>query len=45
MTVCASDGAARVKAGAGELEAASIAAPVTAAIVPLVRMRNFIASS
>jgi hypothetical protein len=45
MTGCASDGAERVKAGTGELEAASIAAPVTAAIAPLERMRSSIGSS
>jgi hypothetical protein len=34
-----------VKAGAGALEAASIAAPVTAAIAPWERMRSFMGSS
>jgi hypothetical protein len=40
-----SEGAERVKAGEGALEAASIAAPATAAIVLRDRMRKCMASS
>jgi hypothetical protein len=44
-TVSVSEGAERVKAGAGVFETTSIAAPVTAAIALPERMRNFMVSS